>query len=136
MQHEIFIHFIYRNCRFPLQSQTFPGDRLGSWALGTGRNERCAGTTKRGRKDAFITFEPDQKRLTGNGGCNRISGNYRAEKNTIQFTDVISTKMSCDDIEFENTFLSALGSINHYEVKGNDLLLKRKRETLLVLRAK
>ena len=89
-----------------------------------------------GRKDAFINFEVDQKRFRGNGGCNQINGNYSVDKNSIQFSEVISTKMSCDDIEFENTFLSALGSINRYEVKGNDLLLKRKREVLLVLRAK
>ena len=89
-----------------------------------------------GRRDAFINFEVDQKRFRGNGGCNQVNGNYSVDKNDIQFSEVISTKMSCDDIDFENTFLSVLGSINRYEVKGNDLLLKRKRETLLVLRAK
>ena len=88
------------------------------------------------RKDAFINFEVDQKRFRGNGGCNQLNGNYSVDKNDIQFSEVISTKMSCDDIDFENTFLSVLGSINRYEVKGNDLPLKRKRETLLVLRAK
>ena len=88
------------------------------------------------RKDAFINFEVDQKRFRGNGGCNQLNGNYSVDKNDIQFSEVISTKMSCDDIDFENTFLSVLGSINRYEVKGNDLPLKRKREVLLVLRAK
>ena len=89
-----------------------------------------------GRRDAFINFEVDQKRFRGNGGCNQVNGNYSVNKNEIHFSEVVSTKMSCEDIEFENTFLSVLGGINRYEVKGNDLLLKRKRETLLVLRAK
>ena len=44
--------------------------------------------------------------------------------------------MSCSDIEFENTFLSILGSIDKYEIKGSDLLLKKKKETMLVLRPK
>ena len=88
------------------------------------------------RKDAFINFEVDQKRFRGNGGCNQVNGSYSVDKNTIQFKEVSGTKMSCDDIEFENTFLSALGSVNRYEIKGNDLLLKRKREVLLVIRAK
>ena len=88
------------------------------------------------RKDAFINFEVYQKKFRGNGGCNQVNGDYSVDKNTIQFKEVSGTKMSCDDIEFENTFLSALGSVNRYEVKGNDLLLKRKREVLLVLRAK
>lgn len=89
-----------------------------------------------GRKDAFINFEVDQKKFRGNGGCNQINGNYSVEKNTIKFHDVISTKMSCNDIDFENAFLSALASVNRYETKGDDLLLKKKKEVLLVLRAK
>jgi len=44
--------------------------------------------------------------------------------------------MSCNDIEFENTFLATLGSIDRYEVNGSDLLLKKKKETMLVLRPK
>jgi heat shock protein HslJ len=88
------------------------------------------------RRDASLNFETAEKRFTGNGGCNQINGNYTIEKNDIHFSDVISTKMSCSDIEFENTFLSLLGTVDRYEVNGNDLLLKRKRETLLVLRVK
>jgi len=89
-----------------------------------------------GRRDAHIVFEVAEKRFTGNGGCNQINGNYTLDKNEIKFTDVIATKMACNDIEFENTFLSTLSSIDRYEVNGNDLLLKKKRETVLVLRPK
>lgn len=84
-----------------------------------------------GRRDASINFEAPEKRFTGNGGCNQISGNYSLEKKNIHFGEVISTKMSCPDIEFENTFLSTLNSIDRYEQRGNDLLLKKKKEVLL-----
>ena len=89
-----------------------------------------------GRRDAYINFEVDQKLFRGNGGCNEINGTYTVDQNSIQFRDVVSTKMSCNDIEFENTFLNVLANINRYELKGNDLLLKSKREVLLILRAK
>jgi len=89
-----------------------------------------------GRRDAHIVFEVADKRFTGNGGCNQINGNYTLDKNEIKFTDVIATKMACNDIEFENAFLSTLGNIDRYEVNGNDLLLKNRKETLLVLRPK
>jgi heat shock protein HslJ len=89
-----------------------------------------------GRRDAFINFEPIDKRFTGNGGCNQVSGNYSLDKNNIHFTEVISTKMSCEDIAFENTFLSTLNSVDRYEQRGNDLLLKRKREVVLRLSAR
>ena len=89
-----------------------------------------------GRRDAYINFEQREKRFSGNGGCNQISGNYSLDKKAIHFSEVISTKMSCEDISFENTFLSTLNTVDRYEVKGNDLLLKRRREVVLVLSAR
>jgi heat shock protein HslJ len=84
-----------------------------------------------GRRDAYINFDAGEKRFTGNGGCNQVSGNYNLDKKEIHFGEVISTKMSCEDIQFENTFLSTLSNIDHYEQQGNDLLLKKKKEVLL-----
>ena len=89
-----------------------------------------------GRRDAHISFDVAAKRFTGNGGCNQINGNYSLDKQEIKFTEVVSTKMSCNDIEFENAFLTILSSIDHYEVRGEDLLLKKNKETRLVLRSK
>jgi heat shock protein HslJ len=84
-----------------------------------------------GRRDAYIDFDAGAKTFAGNGGCNQISGAYSLDKNEIHFGEVMSTKMSCEDIQFENTFLSTLNSIDHYEQRGNDLLLKKKKEVLL-----
>jgi len=89
-----------------------------------------------GPRDAYINFEPREKRFSGNGGCNHISGNYTLDKKSIHFGEIISTKMSCEDIAFENSFLSTLNRVDRYEVRGNDLLLKRRKEVLLVLSAK
>jgi heat shock protein HslJ len=89
-----------------------------------------------GRRDAHINFDVAAKRFTGNGGCNQINGNYNVDKKMIRFTEVLGTKMSCSDIEFENAFLSTLSTINRYEVRGSDLLLKKDKETRLVLRSK
>ena len=89
-----------------------------------------------GRRDAYINFETNEKRFTGNGGCNQINGTYTVNKSSIDFGEVMSTKMSCEDIEFENTFISILGIVDHFEAIGGDLLLKKKKETLLVLRSK
>ena len=86
-----------------------------------------------GRKDAYINFGVTEKKFSGNGGCNQINGNYTLEKNNIHFSEVSSTKMSCEDMAFENTFLDLLNKIDRFEQKGNDLLLKRKKEILLVL---
>ena len=89
-----------------------------------------------GRRDAQLTFDIVQKRFSGNGGCNQINGGYTLDKDEIHFTDVVSTKMSCNDIEFENTFLATLSSVDNYEARGSDLVLKKKKETMVVLRPK
>lgn len=86
--------------------------------------------------DAFISFNPSTKRFNGNGGCNIIGGNYSVNNNTIIFSEVLSTKMSCYDIEFENTFLTILNSVDHFDIKNNDLILKKGEQIKLVLRTK
>jgi heat shock protein HslJ len=89
-----------------------------------------------GRRDAHIIFDVAEKRFSGNGGCNQLSGNYTVDKREIRFTDVTSTKMSCNDINFETAFLNELARVDRYEMNDNDLRLKRKQETLLVLRSR
>jgi heat shock protein HslJ len=86
-----------------------------------------------GRRDAYINFDHAAKTFDGNGGCNQISGGYTLDKKAIHFGEVISTKMSCEDIQFENTFLSTLNTVDHFEQNGNDLILKKKKEVLLRL---
>ena len=88
------------------------------------------------RRDAFINFEVNEKKFTGNGGCNQLNGTYTIDKRSIQFKDIVSTKISCEDISFENTFLGVLRDVNRYELNGDDLRLKKRNETILVLRAR
>src|SRR6188508_3879126 len=52
-----------------------------------------------GRRDAHIAFDVVAKTFSGNGGCNQVNGNYNVDKSEIRFTEVLSTKMSCNDIE-------------------------------------
>ena len=80
---------------------------------------------------------PDKKgngTFTGNTGCNTMSGNYTSKKGTknIQFTNVVSTKMACDDKQ-ENTFNNAINSVNSYELSGKILKLYSGGELLLTL---
>ena len=89
-----------------------------------------------GRRDAHIVFEVADRKFRGNGGCNQINGNYSLDKKEIHFSEIIATKMSCDDINFENLFLNELARVDRYEVNGEELKLKRRQETLIILRSK
>jgi heat shock protein HslJ len=86
-----------------------------------------------GRRDAFLNFNINEKRFTGNGGCNQVNGVYTIDKREIRFSEIVATKMSCEDIAFENTFLDLLQKVDRFEQQDDRLILKRKRETLLVL---
>ncbi len=86
-----------------------------------------------GRKDAYIEFFPDEKRFTGNGGCNQLDGNYVIEKkDIIQFSNILHTEMSCPDLAFENTLLEQLEKVNRFELVENNLMLKNDHEILLI----
>src|SRR5262245_50287920 len=62
-----------------------------------------------GRRDAYVEFFPVDKRFNGLGGCNPINGSYDlGKKSEIRFTEIISEKMNCPDISFENTFIETL----------------------------
>lgn len=89
-----------------------------------------------GRRDAHISFDVNQKQFSGNGGCNQINGTYTIGSSSIAFRDVASTKMACEDLAFEQTFLETLATVNKYELRDDQLLLKNKRKVVLVLRAK
>ncbi|KAA2245105.1 META domain-containing protein [Chitinophaga agrisoli] len=61
----------------------------------------------------WLEFDTAQHRFAGNGGCNRLGGNYVADSAQIEFQQVISTRMACIDQaanERESAFLRLLDS--------------------------
>jgi heat shock protein HslJ len=85
--------------------------------------------------EAHLIFNADEKRYSGSGGCNRIGGDYTfSGKSNLKFSQSISTKMMCPDIEREDKFLSILSGIDSYELKGDELILKTGEKILLKFR--
>jgi heat shock protein HslJ len=116
------------SCSPKLAPDSYWGDRR--WVLSemNGVPVQLSGT----RRDAFIEFTPQEKRFTGNGGCNRISGQYTMEKKDgIRFENVISTKMSCNDIAFETSFLNYLNKVDKFKMEENTIVFRDGRETIL-----
>ncbi len=81
---------------------------------------------------AFLTFNIKENRFGGNGGCNGMGGTLKVENSTIKMSQIISTKMFCQNTsEIENSFLAKLQDTNRYEIKG-EILYFYKGETLLL----
>lgn len=85
-------------------------------------------------RDAHLNFSPADKRFTGSGGCNRISGTYEiTTSGRIDFSDPTRTRMACDDIAFEDNFLNLLERVDRFTVENNRMYLKDNNRVLLVL---
>jgi heat shock protein HslJ len=94
------------------------------------QSKRWTLTTMNGAKQEkspiWMEFDPATHRFNGNGGCNKVSGEYQLEGNEISFGKVISTRMACIDPqgnERESAFLRML-SDRTYTVKFEDQLLQ------------
>ena len=72
-----------------------------------------------------------EKRFGGNTGCNNMNGKVMVEGSTILFSDIVTTKMFCPDVD-EVDFLSSLGKANNYKIEKMKLYLYDSDRELLV----
>lgn len=78
------------------------------------------------KSPVWLEFDPVEQRFSGNGGCNKLAGEYKIEGNEITFGKVISTRMACMDAaanDRESTFLRML-SDRTYTVKFEEQQLQ------------
>lgn len=79
---------------------------------------------QKNQREAWIVFEPKELRVTGSGGCNRISGGYRAASGgRLTLEKVASTMMACPDMAGEQAFLKALEKTTRFRIAGRQLEL-------------
>ena len=78
------------------------------------------------RQAAQIVFDGGAQRVSGSGGCNRISGNYQRTGAQLKIGPIVSTRMACLDAsrgQLETRFVAALQATTSYSVAGNELIL-------------
>ena len=88
--------------------------------------EREAASSVPAGIEAHLTFE-EGRSFRGNTGCNGMGGNSNVDegKATIAFSDVITTKMACDDdrMRVERAVLATLDGDVRYEIDADVLRL-------------
>lgn len=110
---------------------TYLGDyRLNDiWALETINSENIEAS-----KAPNLEFNLKEKRVSGFGGCNRISGPIKISDENIEIGNLVATKMACPNMETEDRFLKAItGKSFKFEIGDNQLRLFSE-ETELVFR--
>jgi putative lipoprotein len=75
------------------------------------------------QRETWLHLDRRSKRVTGSGGCNRITGSYESGRGTLQFGPLISTQMACPSMEIETAFLRALNATRRYRIVGRRLEL-------------
>jgi heat shock protein HslJ len=69
-----------------------------------------------------LAFDTNARRLSGNAGCNQISGHItygNAQKGDIKFHGVASTRKACLDMRTEDALLKALGEVIRFNTEAS-----------------
>ena len=74
-----------------------------------------------------------EERFNGNTGCNNMNGTVKVEGEKISFSNIITTKIFCADVD-ETSFLSALNKVNNYKIEKMKLYLFEDNTELLVFK--
>lgn len=70
-----------------------------------------------------MLFDWDEKRVSGTTGCNRYFTRFElANNNTLNFSEVASTRMACPDMSMENAFLTTLENVAAYHSSNDNTL--------------
>ena len=91
------------------------------------------------QRDAQIQF--DGMRVSGSGGCNRLTGGYQRDGRTLKIGPLAATRMACLDAErgaLESSFVGALQATASYSLLGGNqlTLLDAGGRTLAVLQSR
>ncbi len=79
---------------------------------------------KADEKASVITLGGDGTSLTGNTGCNQLTGIYQCTADTLVFAHMAVTKMFCEAVaERETKFLEALESTITFHLRDGELEL-------------
>ncbi|HEX6192956.1 MAG TPA: META domain-containing protein [Chitinophagaceae bacterium] len=117
---------ILLSCAASNRSATRRTDLGGEWILQSIKGEKDPTTLYSESRMPAITIDTSKMTISGNNGCNRISGKYSFPgKEKIQFGPMISTKMACPNIgNGESVFMEAIAKCNAFSVENNTLVLK------------
>jgi heat shock protein HslJ len=80
------------------------------------------------KKAIFLEFKDSAQTINGFGGCNGYGGNYELkEGNRIQFSQVVSTMMACENTDTETKLFKVFETADNYFCDGKKLQLNKAR---------
>jgi copper homeostasis protein (lipoprotein) len=81
-------------------------------------------TVEEAQREPHLILQPDQHRVAGSGGCNRLMGSYTLEGERLTFGQMAGTMMACPQgMEQEKAFHEALAKVARWRIVDNRLEL-------------
>jgi putative lipoprotein len=72
---------------------------------------------------AYIELDPARHRMSGSGGCNRMTGGYELAGDHLRFPGVARTMMACRGMQTEDALIDTLDKVREWKVSGSTLSL-------------
>jgi len=95
------------------------------WSLVAVGDESIAKTPP--PNDAHLQLLAVGGTASGNSGCNRFSGSFTHDGDSLTFGPIMTTRMACADpavTDLETRFLEAMASVDGFEIERRELRLK------------
>jgi len=75
-------------------------------------------------QEPHIVLDSQTHRVSGSGGCNRVSGSYQLAGDQLSFGQMVGTMMACaHGMDTERAFLNVLGQVKMWKMSGSTLEL-------------
>lgn len=107
-----------------LQNKTWIATQIGNTEIQTSPSSRNIPS---------IQFDEATKRVSGSDGCNRLTGAYAAGNDTLNMSQLASTRIAClNNGDLAQKYNEALSKVTHYQVFGKTLKLMDRHGNLLI----
>lgn len=119
----------YKNILYQGCGNYLSDSRLqGTWTL-----EQLSGKEVTIEKKPFLNFSLADNKVSGNTGCNRITGTLEPIGDKINLGPIAATKMACPNMDVESQILSLLNEDDlRYKVSDKQLELKLMGKVVMV----
>jgi heat shock protein HslJ len=90
-----------------------------------------------GGREPHLVLDPDGRRLSGSGGCNRLLGRYELDGEQLTFGAVANTMMACPEslMRRERALIEALEATTGFGIDAETLELLAGEEVVARLAA-
>jgi heat shock protein HslJ len=74
------------------------------------------------QREPHLIFASDQMRVSGSGGCNRVTGRFELDGDKLRLRQMAGTMMTCPaGLEQEQRFLQSMENVEGYRIRGSHL---------------